>query len=199
VGRCDDEAPGARAGLKQPLNRVVDRSVTGPGSIRDSTGADGSARSAASRSSPWRTPSASSTRQWSWPAARTRRAASPMALPSQQLGTFPPRKVPGVGARGAGALARKAVGEPVDLAGGVVVDARHAEALEARGGARAHVADPVVAVDDHRAGRVERTRRLGADLLERQAGPLGSRRPVCHQLWLLPLGALHGAGDLHPR
>src|SRR5207248_4703008 len=61
----------------------------------------------------------------------------------------------------------KTVGAPVGLAGGVVVDAGKAEAVEPRRGSWAHVSLIVVAVDDHRPRRIELPRSVGVEQLQR--------------------------------
>jgi hypothetical protein len=62
-------------------------------------------------------------------------------------------------------LARQAAGEIVDLARGVVVG-HEVERIEPRSGSRAHVAEVIPAVDDHRPGLVELRHRLGIELLQ---------------------------------
>jgi hypothetical protein len=58
------------------------------------------------------------------------------------------------------------VGEPVGLAGGVVVDVLEAERFEPTRGSWAQVSDIVVAVDDDRTPSVERARAVSVELFE---------------------------------
>ncbi len=72
-----------------------------------------------------------------------------------------------------GSLRRQAGGEPVGLAPDVVVDVRHAEALEPPRGPGAHVSERVPAVDDHRPPPVEPARLLRPQRLQRQVDRSG--------------------------
>jgi len=119
---------------------------------------------------------------------------------------IPPRHVAGARTRRGLALGRKAGGEPVELAGGVVVDLRESEALEPPRGPWTEISGRVPAVDDDGRVLVEFACRLRLDLAQGQvdrarevvlfeflAGQdLHDLRPHVHQLLqLVALKVLH--------
>jgi DnaK suppressor protein len=82
-------------------------------------------------------------------------------------------QVAGVGDVGVRALTGQSVREPVDLAGGVVVDVLEPERFEPPRGSRAKVSEAVPAVDDHRARPIERVGAGAVELLEREVDRAG--------------------------
>src|SRR5207244_2267544 len=79
----------------------------------------------------------------------------------------------GGGPVGEGAFGGQVVGQPVDLAGSVVVDVGEAETFEPARGSGTHVSKAVPAVDGSRSGGIELGGAAGGEGLERDGGGAG--------------------------